>query len=62
MYCTGNDLQNKLLLGMNSGCVYFVTDGNYMGHSNSQVKNPPVIIYSLGDSRVLNWKKGDFIN
>ena len=47
---------------MNSDCIYYVMDGRYTDHSNSQVENTHVVICSLGDSRVLNWKKGEFIN
>ena len=62
IYHAGKDIQDKSVLGMNSDCIYYVMDGRYTDHSNSQVENTHVVICSLGDSRVLNWKKGEFIN
>ena len=56
IYYTAKDLTDKPLLGMQSDCVYYVTGGNYMDHSTSQAENNLVVVYSLGDSRVLDWK------
>ena len=38
MYYVEKDLSDISSLGMHSDCVYSVTDGNYMEHSNSQVE------------------------
>ena len=53
----GKEFKSETTLGMHSGCVYFVMDGKYTEYFNSQVVNTPAVIYCLGDSRVLNWKK-----
>ena len=44
IYYAGEDLKDKSLLGMNSDCVYSVTDRKCMKHPNSQVKHNPVVI------------------
>ena len=38
-------------------CTYSPIDGSFARKANYQVENTPAVIYSIGDSRVLNWKK-----
>ena len=35
---------------------YSAANGEYIEKSNSQVANTPAVIYSIGDTRELNWK------
>ena len=48
-------------MGMHYDCVYSPTDGSFTRNDNYQVENTPAVIYSIGDTRVLNWKQGDII-
>ena len=42
---------------MHCDCVYSVKDGSFTKNANSQVDNTPAVIYTLGDSRILKWRK-----
>ena len=52
----GKGLKDKSYLGYHTDCVYSASDGNCVEQSNSQVDKTPAVIYSLGDSKTLNWK------
>ena len=56
IYYTGKNLKEKLSLGYHKDCVCSMSDGSFVKQSNSQVMNTPVVIYSFGDSRTINWK------
>jgi len=43
-------------MGLHSDCNYS-HDGTFTQNSNTQVKNTPAVIVSLGTSRVLNWER-----
>jgi len=55
VYYAGKSLKNHARMGMHSDCVYSVHNGCYVKKDNSQVQNTPTVVYSLGDSRSLNW-------
>ena len=57
MYYDSANLKQKISLGMHCDCVYSPTDGSFTRKVNYQVENNPAGIYSIGDCRVLNWKK-----
>ena len=42
---------------MHCDYVYSVKDGSFTKNANSQVENTPAVIYTLGDSRILKWRK-----
>lgn len=42
---------------MHTDCVYSPHDGKFKKQSNSQVENTPALIYSVGDERILNFKR-----
>ena len=57
IYYAGDNLKKQASLGMHADCVYSPRDGKFKKDSNSQVENTPAIIYSIGDERVLNFKR-----
>ena len=57
LYYSGDDLKNVSSLGYHTDCVYLSRDGSFDNKANSQAENTPAVIYSIGDSRTLNWKK-----
>ena len=57
IYYAGSDLNTNSTLGMHYDCVYSVKDGSFTKNANSQVENTPAVIYTLGDSRILKWRK-----
>ena len=57
IYYTGSELKIESTLGMHCDCVYSVKDGSFTKNANSQVENTPAVIYTLGDSRILKWRK-----
>ena len=57
IYYAGSDLKTESTLGMHCDCVYSVKDGSFTKNANSQVENTPAVIYTLGDSRILKWRK-----
>ena len=57
IYYAGSELKTESTLGMHYSCVYSVNDGSFTKNANSQVENTPAVIYSLGDSRILKWRK-----
>ena len=44
-------------MGCHSNCTYILDDGKFDSTRNAQVVNTPTIVYTLGDSRSLNWKR-----
>ena len=58
VYYAGAELKSESTLGMYYDCVYSINDGSFTTNANSQVENTPTVIYSLGDSRTLKWRKG----
>lgn len=57
MYYAGHDLNNKFSLGMYSDYVYSSEDSRFITLSNAQVRNTPVVIYSIGYQQVLYCKR-----
>ena len=57
VYYAGEYLKESSKLGMHSDCVYSVSDGSYVKKDNSQIQNTPTVIYSLGDTRCLHWRR-----
>ena len=57
VYYAGEYLKESSKLGIHSDCVYSVRDGCYVKKDNSQIQNTPTVIYSLGDTRSLHWKR-----
>ena len=57
IYYAGSDLKTESTLGMHCDCVYSVKDGSFTKNANSQVENTPAVIYTIGDSRILKWRK-----
>ena len=57
LYYAGENLKESSKLGIHSDCVYSVRDGCYVKKDNSQIQNTPTVIYSLGDTRSLHWKR-----
>ena len=51
------DLKDKSSLGFHSECVYSPISGELVTSSNSQLKNTPAAIPSIGDSGHLYWKR-----
>ena len=51
------NLKEKYSLGFNSDCVYPPIDSDLVTSSKSQVENTPSVIYSVGDSCNLYWKR-----
>ena len=62
LYYAGKGLKKLSSLGYHSDCVYSTQNGKFVSNSNSQVINTPTVIYSLGDSRTLNYRKRKLIN
>ena len=61
MYYTGTNLKQSSSLGMHCDCIYSPKDGSFVRKANSQVENTPAVIYSIGDTRVLNWGKRNIV-
>ena len=61
MYYAGANLKQNSSLGMHCDCIYSPTDGSFARKANSQVENTPTVIYSIRDTRVLNWKKWNIV-
>ena len=57
LYNAGEYLKESSKLGIHSDCVYSVRDGCYVKNDNSQIQNTPTVVYSLGDTRSLHWKR-----
>ena len=57
IYYAGEGLKERSKLGYHTDCVYSPTTGKYKDKDNSQVDNTPAVIYSIGSTRNLNWKK-----
>ena len=57
IYYAGDNLKESSKLGIHSDCVYSVRDGCYVKIDNSQIQNTPTVVYSLGDTRSLYWKR-----
>ena len=57
MYYAGANLKQNTSLRMHCDCIYSPTDDSFAKKANSKVENTPAVIYSIGDTRVLNWKK-----
>ena len=57
IYYTGSELKTDSTLGTDFDCVHSVNDGSFIKNANSQVKNTPAGIYSLGNSWTLKWSK-----
>ena len=57
VYYAGEYLKESSKLGIHSDCVYSARDGCYVKKDNSQIQNTPTVIYSLGDTRTLHWKR-----
>ena len=62
LYYAGDGLKKSAKLGFHSDCVYSTQNGTFVSSANSQVINTPTVIYSLGDSRVLNWHRRTLSN
>ena len=56
IYYSGTGLKEKSSMGYHTDCVYSPITGKYSLSQNSQVENTPAVIYSIGDTRRLNWK------
>ena len=56
-YYASGDLKKQASLGMHTDCVYSPRDGTFTKKMNSQVENTPAVIYSVGDKRLLHFKK-----
>ena len=50
-------LIDNSLLAFHSDCVYSIYDGKYFLLSNSHIENTAAVMYFLGNSKKLNWKK-----
>ena len=57
IYYAGEGLKKHSKLGYHTDCVYSPATGKYKETANSQVNNTPAIIYSIGSTRKLNFKK-----
>lgn len=57
IYYADDCLKKQASLGMHCDCVYSPHDGKFKKKSNSQVENTPALIYSVGDERILNFKR-----
>ena len=62
LYYAGSGLKHSSKLGFHSDCVYSTHNGTFDSSANSQVINTPTVIYSLGDSRFLNWRRRTLSN
>ena len=62
LYYAGEGLKKSAKLGFHSNCVYSTQNRTFVSSANSQVINTPTVIYSLGDSRVLNWRRRTLSN
>ena len=62
LFRSGDDLRPRSSLGIHCDCVYSPITGKFVKMANSQVENTPAVIYSLGDDRVLNYKKRRMVN
>ena len=56
LYYAGDGLKSSSTLGYHTDCIYSPVNGEYVEKSNSQLANTPAVIYSIGDTRELNWK------
>ena len=54
---TGSGLKHYSKLRFHSDYVYSTQNGKFLSSANSQVINTQTVTYSLGDSRVLNWRR-----
>ena len=57
IYYAGEGLKQYSSLGYHTDCVYSPSTGEYVSKMNSQGKNTPAVIYSIGDTRRLRWKE-----
>ena len=57
IYYAGDGLKERSSLGYHTDCVYSPSTGEYVTKMNSQEKNTPAVIYSIGDARRLRWKE-----
>ena len=57
LYYAGKGLKKTSSLGYHTDCVYSSSDGLFNKKANSQVENTATAIYSIGDTRELNWTK-----
>ena len=57
LYYVGVNLKEKSSFGFYSDCVYSTINGDLDTRSNYQVENTPAVIYSIGDSHNLHWKR-----
>ena len=49
-------------LGYHTDCIYRLADFQYDKNRNIQINNTPAVIYSLSNSRQLNWKRRHITN
>ena len=54
MYYAGANFKQNYSLGMHCDYIYYPTDDSFTRKASSQVENIPAVIYSIGDSRILN--------
>jgi len=55
-YSDDNDNRSSSM-GYHSDCTYRLDNGKFDCTRNSQVVKTPTVVYTLGDSRTLNWKR-----
>ena len=56
IYNCGDDLKKDANMGWHTD-VKYNNSGNFIKNINSQVENTPTVIVSLGDERLLNWRR-----
>jgi len=61
LYYAGKGLKQHSSLGYHTDCVYSVNSGKFKEKANSQAKNTPAVIYSIGSSRMLHYKSRKII-
>ena len=56
MYCIGDNLKKSSPLVIHYNYIYSLIDGSFARKAHSRVENNPVVIYSIENRRLLNWK------
>ena len=57
LYYADDNTKRSSSMGYHSDCTYRLNDGKFDQARNCQVINTPTVVYTLGDTRSLNWKR-----
>ena len=57
LYYADENEKRSSSMGYHSDCTYRLNDGKFDTARNFQVINTPIVVYTLGDTRSLNWKR-----